>query len=103
VTPANSPFSTSVVNDGQWHHVVALQEVGVSARIYVDGVPAKAAVAAGNLLTTTAPLVIGGFHNGTGPAQTFNGWLDELQIYDRAISDAEIAYLRTKPDAVLGE
>jgi hypothetical protein len=91
--------STSVVNDGQWHQVVAVYEGGLEKRLYVDGQPAEASRAATAILPNDAPFLVGGV-SVTGLAQGFfNGWIDELQIYDRALADVEIEYLFLHPDA----
>ena len=78
------------VNDGQWHHVVAAYD-GITKNIYVDGVLDASVASTGNINLTSAVLtladnpesdVYGQFH--------FNGWLDEVSLYNRALSAAEV-------------
>ena|GEM_PF-5035781 len=79
------------VLDGQFHHVAATWD-GASLRIYVDGVLRNTqsfTAAAGN----TRPLNIG-FAAGDGtPQRFFRGQADELEIYTRALSAADVRAL----------
>jgi len=76
-----------------WTHV-ALAFDGSSARAYINGVPSRAvSELAGSLTTTTGPLKIGSRADDTiamGPDDRFNGLIDEVALYDRALSPAEI-------------
>jgi len=76
----------TLVNDGEWHHIVGLKD-GDEVRIYIDGqedavAPAVDAVYGEN----DQPLVFMVHFN-----RWFAGMLDEVAIYDRAISEDEIA------------
>jgi hypothetical protein len=82
------------VTDGQWHHVVAISEHQVSTRIWVDG----ALVATGGAPTISnngSPnLQIGGNPNAGG--RDWNGDVDDIAMWDRALTDEEIGELYTK-------
>ena len=56
-------------------------------RLYVNGTQVVAAGASGSILTSTAPLRIGG--NAIW-GECFTGLIDEVRIYNRALSAAEI-------------
>jgi hypothetical protein len=76
---------------GEWHHIVGVGD-GAKMYIYVDGV----AVAERTFATTTYgsnsnPFNIGG--NITSGTEYFLGLIDEVIVYDRALSAAEIALL----------
>ena len=87
---------TMAVNDGQWHHIaVVLADDGSPStneiKIYIDGIQE------GSYSTLTAPINTGstpnvqiGFYNDTSN-RYFNGLIDDVRIYDRALSAAEIA------------
>jgi hypothetical protein len=81
--------SARPVNDGRWHHLVATFD-GANRRLYLDGVPQGTAPLATNTVLNTY-LFIG------GPIQSvvafFNGTIDELRIYNRALSAQEVAQL----------
>ena len=85
----------SLVNDGQWHHVVATYDGSSAAsgvKIYLDGVLANMVVGAdalvGPILNTITPTI--GARNS---AFHYRGAIDEVRIYDRVLSDEEVAYL----------
>jgi uncharacterized protein YciI len=74
-----------------WHHVAVVQDAVNSARtLYVDG----ASVATGNPVAGdgTGPLWIGG---ASGVSEYFKGWLDDVRIYRRTLTEAEINALAT--------
>jgi uncharacterized repeat protein (TIGR01451 family) len=79
--------------DGVWHHVVAVRDASTSPSailLYVDGIPEDAATKSlnGGFGPSTAALNIGWFHWSHG--YHFEGILDEMAIYDRALSAGEI-------------
>lgn len=85
----------SGLDDGQWHHIaMTYQGSSEYLRTYVDGVlvaeneevePADD----NNILVT-----LGGASNGS---YSFKGSVDDLRIYDRKLSDSEIAALAAAP------
>jgi hypothetical protein len=80
-------FSTTRVNDGVWHHIVFTHNSGVQ-KLYVDGVLENT----GSQTFTTD----GGYGHtlGVRPFGTYyNGFLDEVRIYNRALSAAEVKRL----------
>ncbi len=84
------------VDDGNWHHVVGIYDNGFAA-IYVDG-ELDASANQGNRIGTGA--IRYGFigtgseatvYNGPrGPSYHFDGEIDELRIWGKALSQAEI-------------
>jgi uncharacterized protein (TIGR03437 family) len=76
-----------------WTHV-ALAFDGTSARTYLNGVLARSVEGlSGSLITSTGPLKIGSRSNSLitqAPQDRFNGLIDELSLYNRALSDQEI-------------
>src|SRR5262249_26101820 len=81
---------------GRWHHVLATYDgsrVTAGVRVYLDGRPAKLKVNLDDLnqsFQTKEPLRIG---SGGGPEGRFHGLLDEVRVYDRALSADEAAIL----------
>jgi lysophospholipase L1-like esterase len=85
-------FGSTGINDNAWHHLVAVRDESVNRnRLYVDGVKVDSAThdyAAGFGASTT--LGIGYMaYNGT-PDYFYDGLLDEIALYNRALTDAEI-------------
>jgi hypothetical protein len=76
---------------GQWIHIVATYSGGIM-RLYVNG--SLYNTTSGTLaLNTIRPLRIGAGQTEGAPAFFFNGLIDEVRIYNRALSDAEIQAL----------
>ena len=81
---------TTAINDSAWHHIAAVYDPTSSNkkhRIYIDGVQE----ASGNLTTSvntgSGGVVIGRRIDGVNP---FDGDIDEVRIWDVALSDADI-------------
>jgi len=89
--PDTTIISTNLINDGAWHQCVATRVQATGALcVYVDGV--LQATGAGNLnsLAASTFLRFGQIASGGG---FFNGSLDEVQIYNRALGNNEITAL----------
>ncbi|MYE88628.1 hypothetical protein F4X33_06500 [Candidatus Poribacteria bacterium] len=79
--------STTTIPLNQWRHIAARYD-GSALRVFINGTIDTATTAAtGALVATTQPLWIG------GDTTYLNGSLDDLSIYNRALSDAEITNL----------
>ena len=77
---------TSTLPTGTWSHVAATYD-GSALRLYVNGSQVSQVAASGSILSSTGALRIGG-NNVWG--EWFNGWIDEVRVYNRALSTAEI-------------
>ena len=83
------------VTDGNWHHVVGTYD-NVTSRIYIDGIlSASTPVGGGSYAGYDQPNVfLGGLgHPNAHGAAYYVGALDDFQLYDRALSAAEVATL----------
>ena len=89
--------------DNKWHNVSALYDGGnswTSFSIYLDGVKqvtTQLGAPTGSLANTTANLFIGAGLIGDIFSAYFNGQLDDIRIYNRALSDSEIRILAQRP------
>jgi hypothetical protein len=77
---------------GTWSHVAGTYD-GATARLYVGGAQVASAPATIAMPTTTDPLCIGNKCASTAPGDHFNGLLDEVRLYGRALSAGEITTL----------
>jgi hypothetical protein len=89
--PSEQFLETSPLPAGQWRHV-AVTRNGITARLYTNGVLAVSGT------VTIAPAGFNPVLNNLGMSQypgdpLFNGRLDELYIYNYALSDTEVARL----------
>ena len=97
-----APTSTTSVNDGNWHHVVGVHLLSGTQLIYVDGQLESTVFVTTGMIPSTADFFLGAVESDTGlPESRYNGLLDEVQIYDRALSAAEIAFLSRNPGLVV--
>jgi hypothetical protein len=69
-----------------WSHVATTWD-GTTLRLYVNGAQVGSRAVAGTLSTTSDPLRIGG--DATW-GEYFAGTIDEVRVYNRALSAAEI-------------
>jgi hypothetical protein len=77
----------SSIQDNNWHFLVGMWDGG-TIKLYIDGKLDKEMACAGTLLINNEPLFIGA----RGGTQRFLiGALDEIKIYNYALSEAEIA------------
>ena len=79
------------LNDNLWHHVAIVFKSGVTngSRLYIDGLPV------GTDFTYTSlnqnnPLTIGNNSLAPAPNQFFNGNIDAVRVWDRALCPTEI-------------
>jgi hypothetical protein len=89
--------SRSLTNDGQWHCVAAQRE-GTSLRIYIDGLleGATAIPATYDLAGTSQhDAYIGAITNHADGTmyKLYSGLIDDVRVYNRALSQAEILWL----------
>ena len=84
--------SSGDLTENQWFHTAAVYD-GVTMKLYLDGVLVGALSKAGSIATGgSVPVWIGG--NPTDPfVRPWQGGIDDVRIYDRALSAAEVAAL----------
>ena len=89
-TNRDVPVSSVIsIEDNNWHHIVASADRGGSLYFYVDASPAGSGDISsfdGSDITSNVNFWIGTW-NGSG---TLDGLIDEVRIYDRALSASEI-------------
>ncbi|MDG4863030.1 LamG domain-containing protein, partial [Streptomyces sp. T-3] len=84
--------TTSAYNDGQWHHI-ALRRTGGTLTLTLDGADITGPDVPGTVTRNSGF----GFHVGqrVDSRAHFTGAIDEVRVYDRALSDAELAGVRS--------
>ncbi len=84
-------FSTSLINNGAWHHCVATRQQSTGQmRMYVDGVLQATGTGNRNTLNSSVRLLFGAISSGNG---YFNGSLDDVRIFSRTLTSNEVAVL----------
>ena len=77
------------VPDGVWTHVAATYD-GSDLRLYVNGTLVDSAPHVGTIFQTGSPLFIGNRFLPSGDIGGFQGLMDDLKIFDRALTAAEV-------------
>jgi chitodextrinase len=98
VTIGGSPLQTiarnsSVVAANTWTHLAATYD-GTTLRLFIGGTQVGSASVVGQMAASTAPLRIGG--NSVWP-EWFAGQIDDLRIYNVALTPAQIQKDMTSP------
>jgi len=81
--------SVAIPADGSFHHVVATKS-GAAIRIYLDGADVTQVIANRTIADTSAPFQIGRFLNQGAASLYYAGDLDEVAVYDQALSAARV-------------
>jgi hypothetical protein len=93
--------SADALVTGQWHHVAGTYD-GQTVAVYVDG-----ALAGSNTfgplqtLSTDGSIPVGVGHLQGWGVQWFQGRMDDLQVYDNALTSGEIASLIPEPSSAV--
>lgn len=85
-------YSTAIVPLNTWTHV-AYSYNGTTSTLYLNGKDIASTGATGNLAATTADLGIGAVGEPAGAVEAgrrFNGFIDEVAIWNRSLSSAEM-------------
>jgi len=89
--PGTTLISITPINDGSWHYCVGTRVQSSGAlQLYVDGNLEASGAGTTNSLTPSPYFRFGSIQSGGG---FFNGSLDEIKIYNRALGNLEIAAL----------
>jgi len=84
-TLSGTSIGCEAYSPNNWYHVVATWN-GNWMKLYINGQYLSGVSKSGDIPTTTAPLTIGSIYN----SYLFNGTIDEVRIYNRALSSEEI-------------
>src|SRR5207247_6816835 len=79
-------YGTTALTANTWSHLAATYD-GATIRLYVNGVQVASRAQTGAIATSTNPLQIGG---DSLYGQYFAGRIDEVRLYNRALSAAQI-------------
>jgi len=83
-------LSTGVLADG-WHYLITKRS-GSTTQLYVDGIYSTQSTSGGTNLNTTSNFSVGG---NSSNGSYFIGQIDDVRIYNRALSAAEVQAMYT--------
>jgi hypothetical protein len=90
---ATGPINTAdIITTGVWHDVI-VRRSGSALDLFVDDVLAASGTASGAIASSTNPLLVGRRDAADGRDFSVDGHLDEVAIWDGALTDSEIATL----------
>jgi len=87
--PSNYAYSTTPVDDGDWHQLVGVYNAGAVHQIYVDGAFEGSALSS-PIFTIAADFLIGGIVVGGVDTGHFNGLISDVRVYDNALSASDV-------------
>jgi hydrogenase maturation factor HypE len=83
IRPLNAGTTVAV---NAWTHLAATYD-GATLRLYINGVQVASRGQTGPIVTSSSPLRIGG---NSVWGEFFKGYLDEVRVYNRALTTSEI-------------
>jgi chitodextrinase len=83
-------IGTQTLNPNTWYHIVATYD-GSKMRLYIDGVEKGGRTKTGNIASSSAGIRIG---DNPIEARHFDGTIDEVNLYSKALSLAEVTALK---------
>jgi len=89
ISPWSIITGTTILTANTWHHVVGTYD-GTHKRLFVNGFSDAVPVASGSVANVNIRVLVGADLNLNNPIRFFNGLIDEVRIYNRALSAAEI-------------
>ena len=92
-TDSKNSISVGNLLDGNSHHIVMVRDSGTFLKLYVDGVEKYSGVSNGSDASVSSNTHIGG----RGETLNFDGLIDEVRIYNRALTASEIKALYLYP------
>jgi len=84
--------STTVINDDIWHHIVLTRDSSTGeVVVYVDGIEEERnTLAAGTVSSSRTFTSLGRIEDTGGTPEYFEGYLDEVEIYNTVLTPAEV-------------
>jgi len=102
-------IESSALSSATWYHVVAVRDLadtGSEQRLYINGVSVSTVTSTGTTVTgnDNEEMQIGRSYFGTSDNNYFNGKIDEVGIYDKALTATQInqLYTYTAPTYTVG-
>lgn len=78
------------ISSGGWHHAAATRDGSGTMNLYLDGQLKGTAEAPGAETTSSAPFTLGAWDDRFGVKEFYSGLLDEVTVYNKALSASEV-------------
>lgn len=83
----NFAYSATALKDNTWHHIVAVWD-GTQSVVYLDGIAGNPVNNSPTVTASNAPILVGSWNQQSG--WWFNGYIDEVKVYNYARSADQI-------------
>jgi hypothetical protein len=83
-------LDSGLVVIGEWIHVCITVDESYTSRMYIDGVQVSQQAGSYNMSTFATTIVVGG-NETLPPTNGFNGYMDEIRMFPRALLPSEIS------------
>jgi hypothetical protein len=95
--PDTTIVTANAINDGVWHHVAATRDsFSGQMNLYLDGILQATGPGPPDTRSAAPRLCIGGLQTGV-PGHFLAGAIDDVQLFDRVFSPAEVPTLMNHP------
>ena len=93
---ATASADLAATSNGNWIHIVAVNDpTAGNSKVYIDGLQSGTNGSVINLSSTTSEFTMGTYWNSN--SWDFTGALDDVQVYDEALSLADVQLLNANP------
>ena len=92
-TSGNQVLGTDIQNDSIWKHLVFTHDSSSGGYLYLNGVQIASQTTTGDICPSTNPLYFGADNNNGVVHRFFDGGLDDIGIWNRALTQEEITDL----------
>lgn len=86
-------YTTGDYRDSSWHHILVSIKKGFWVKGYIDGILFSESVLGSSNYIDNAPLRIGALTYSGSLTEFWNGSIDDVMIFDRALSESEVKSL----------
>lgn len=94
--------------EGQWYHIACVFDGNLGSKnmkLYINGVEDASLTTASNKITSFSPkskLNVGRWPNPSNNYRRFNGMIDEISVWSKVLTPAQIISLMNSPESVTG-
>jgi hypothetical protein len=87
------PIATAAVPTNGWVHLACTHTTGGNVTLYVNGAVAGSGTSGQDLGPIQTAILVGASETTAGVAQYFPGAIDDVRLYNRALTSGEINYI----------
>ena len=92
---AGNSFTSNTIYEGKWTHFVFTHNNLIGGKLYINGILVNSNNVKGEICSSINDLIFGADIENGNIYRNFNGQLDDIAIYNRALTEAEIQALYT--------